>query len=121
VIVRGVLVPAPLCARCGPLLDLLVRAHARQNGVPVDAELDGLLRELVTVGLAYGAGASVPASVSGRAAETPSESPAMDTGAAAGLLSVTPHRVRQRARAGEFGRKAGGRWVFDRDEIKETS
>jgi hypothetical protein len=117
IVPAGVLVPAPVCERYGPLLDLLVRSRARLDGVPVAAELDGVLRELVTAGLAHRA--SVGGSVPDRPAETASESSVMTADEVAGRLGVTPHRVRQLARAGRLGRRDGGRWVIDADEVEE--
>jgi hypothetical protein len=48
----------------------------------------------------------------------PARSEEIDTDRAAGLLGLTPNRVRQLVRSGDLpGRKAGGVWLVDRAAV----
>ena len=64
--------------------------------------------------------AAVDGSAADPAAAMPEPSQEIDTDRAAGLLGVTPNRVRQLARSGDLpGRKAGGVWLVDRAAVDD--
>ena len=81
-----------------------------------------LLAEVVDTWAGIRAVAQMWDAADGIAADPPAAMPEpsqeIDTDRAAGLLGVTPNRVRQLARSGDLpGRKAGGVWLVDRAAV----
>lgn len=116
---QGVLVSAAECARYAGLLDLVVRRHARECGVPVPVELAVLLAEMRDLGLPR----SPPlpsAEVSGAAGGSGLTMRPMTSTAVAARLGITGRAVRLAAEQGRLpATRHGGRWLFDVDDVEE--
>jgi hypothetical protein len=89
----------------------------RRLGLNLDPAVAALIADVVVAAAWWRARASAPVD---NPAETRSGSPAMSAAAAAARLGVTPHRVRQRLRAGTLPghRDHAGRWQVDPEALE---
>jgi hypothetical protein len=107
-----VVVTAAVAARLEQTLLESAAVTTRRLGLDVDPAVAAVIADVVAAAAWWRAHASAPVD---NPAETRSGSPPMTTTDAAAALGVTPHRVRQRLRAGTLPghRDHAGRWRID--------
>jgi hypothetical protein len=123
IVERSVLVTREQCRRFATLLDVLVRRHARECGVPVGADLAELLREMRDVALSDGAspaasGHGVEGGSRGIVAATTST---LSSFAVAARVGISSRAVRLAAEQGRLRgvRDAAGRWRFEAGDVDQ--